>query len=48
MAKKEEAGKVIYKAFKQEPSEEQIAEMRRIFGEGTTVVDLPSGKEYKL
>ena len=37
-----------YKAFKCEPTEEQLAEMRATFGAGTKVVDIMSGREYQL
>ncbi len=37
-----------YKANAKPPSEEELAEMRSVWGPGTTVVDVISGKEITL
>lgn len=42
------ANEEIFKAYKHEPTTEEIVEMRATFGEGTKVVDLISGKTIVL
>ena len=37
-----------YKAMQTEPSEDELAEMRATFGEGTVVVNLLTGREIRL
>lgn len=37
-----------YKSQQREPNEEQLAEMRAVFGKGAVIVDVITGKEIKL